>query len=63
MMPKIGILLLIFLAAILFSCGKGDGPEVGNPAPPISLSDLDGEAVSLESLKGKVVIVNLWSYT
>jgi len=58
------ILPLVLLAIILLSCKSG-GPEpkVGNPAPSLSLSDLNGNTVKLESLKGKVVILNFWSYT
>jgi hypothetical protein len=64
MIMKSKILPLIFLAVILLSCGEDkQAPEVGNPAPSLSLPDLNGESVSLESLKGKVVIMNLWTYT
>ena len=56
--------LLAFLVPVLLSCGKGgQAPEVGNSSPNVSLPDLNGELVSLESLKGKVVIINLWTYT
>lgn len=34
---------------------------VGKPAPPMSLETVDGAAVSLESLKGKGVILNFWA--
>jgi hypothetical protein len=58
------ILLLLFLTVILLSCQKvGQSPEVGKTAPSINASDLNGNTVSLESLKGKVVLINLWSYT
>ena len=64
MILKSKALPLIFLALILLSCGEDkQAPEVGNPAPSISLSDLNGDVVSLESLKGKVVIINIWTYT
>lgn len=32
-------------------------------APPFNLKDLDGRPVSLDSLKGKVVVLNFWSKT
>lgn len=58
------VLLLLFLAVFLLSCQKvGQSPEVGKIAPSISAPDLNGNTVSLESLKGKVVLINLWSYT
>jgi len=57
--------LLITALLSLLSCGKKStqSAEVGNKAPEISLSDINGNMVSLESLKGNVVILNLWSYT
>jgi cytochrome oxidase Cu insertion factor (SCO1/SenC/PrrC family) len=58
------VVLVFLLGIALVSCQKsGSSPDVGKIAPPISLSDLNGNTVSLESLKGKVVIINLWSYT
>ncbi len=35
--------------------------EVGNQAPEISISHLDGSSMMLSELKGKDVIVNFWS--
>ncbi|MBL7828163.1 MAG: TlpA family protein disulfide reductase [Saprospiraceae bacterium] len=32
-----------------------------DPAPPFNLKNLKGESVSLESLKGKVVVVDFWA--
>ena len=32
-----------------------------DPAPPFSLQDLDGKPLSLEVVKGKVVLVNFWA--
>lgn len=34
---------------------------IGRPAPEFTLPDLDGNAVSLASLKGKVVVLDLWA--
>lgn len=34
---------------------------VGKPAPPITLSTLDGKQVALGDLRGKVVIVTFWA--
>ena len=37
-------------------------PWTGNPAPPpIELNTIDGEPLSLASLRGKVVLVNFWA--
>ena len=50
------------------ACGGGPGtgssqPEarVGQPAPPITATALDGTTVDLASLRGKPVIVNFWA--
>ena len=34
---------------------------LGKPAPGFNLTDLEGKSVSLESLKGKPVVLNFWS--
>ena len=38
-----------------------DGTGSGDPAPTFSLTDLDGNAVSLQSLRGKVVVLDLFA--
>lgn len=68
-MAKYRILTLVFLAVILMSCQRGgvkdraSSPKVGKPAPTLSLPDLAGNNVSIQDLKGKVVLLNFWSYT
>lgn len=37
------------------------GTELGRYAPPINLADLTGRTISLESLRGQVVLLNFWS--
>jgi thiol-disulfide isomerase/thioredoxin len=39
----------------------GAGPFPGNPAPDFTLEDLDGNEVSLTSLRGKAVYLNFWA--
>ena len=36
-------------------------PLVGKPAAPFALTTFDGEPISLESLRGRVVVVNFWA--
>jgi cytochrome c biogenesis protein CcmG/thiol:disulfide interchange protein DsbE len=36
-------------------------PFVGKPAPQFALQDLQGQKVSLDSYKGKAVLVNFWA--
>jgi len=47
-------------AATALSCGPARKPEV-RAAPPFDLPDLNGGRVSLDSLKGKVVVVDFWA--
>jgi len=37
------------------------GPQVGSPAPEYQATTLQGEAVTLASLQGKPVLLNLWA--
>jgi peroxiredoxin len=39
----------------------GGGTQTGQPAPLFSLTDIDGNAVSLQSLRGKVVVLDLFA--
>lgn len=43
------------------SVAVGGHPLVGDPAPAIDLATLDGEEVSLASLRGRPVLVNFWA--
>jgi thiol-disulfide isomerase/thioredoxin len=37
------------------------GLAIGKPAPPLVLHTLDGQAISTDSLRGKVVILTFWA--
>jgi thiol-disulfide isomerase/thioredoxin len=43
------------------SLTKTESKDEAKPEPELTLKDLDGKDVSLESLKGKVVLVNFWA--
>jgi|HubBroStandDraft_6_1064221.scaffolds.fasta_scaffold177961_2 thiol-disulfide isomerase/thioredoxin len=43
------------------SLTKTESKDESKPEPELTLKDLDGKDVSLESLKGKVVLVNFWA--
>jgi cytochrome c biogenesis protein CcmG/thiol:disulfide interchange protein DsbE len=36
-------------------------PLVGRPAPPFTLTTLDGQPVALEKLRGRVIVLNFWA--
>ena len=50
-------------AALLLACGSGESspPVVGKPLPPYRVATLAGDSVSVASMKGKVVLLNLWA--
>ncbi len=51
-----GLAAIICVAAIAFASAT-----VGNPAPALDVTELDGQAFDLSALRGKVVIVNFWA--
>ena len=52
-----------FAAAIALAAAPAAAkePKVGQPAPPVELTLIDGSKVTLASLKGQVVLVNFWA--
>ena len=54
---------LLALLAYGFRLNPRDVPSplVGRPAAAFSLSSFEGQSVSLESLRGKVVVLNFWA--
>jgi len=53
-------LLLLLTSACVASDNAGP-PRVGAPAREYEATTLDGESVTLESLRGTVVLLNLWA--
>lgn len=54
---------LVALVA-LTGCAAGDRggpPRIGEPAREYAAATLDGEQVTLESMRGRVVLLNLWA--
>ncbi len=37
------------------------GPQVGQPAPPFALTTIDGRKVTLDSYRGKTLVLNVWA--
>lgn len=52
--------IFIFFLVCLLGCSAG-GMEAGYEAPGFRLKDLDGETVSLEALRGRIVVVDFWA--
>lgn len=54
----------VVLAAVILGCSQSDAPappRPGFPAPAYRAVDMQGQMVSLESLKGDVVLLNMWA--
>ncbi len=52
------------LAALTVACARADAPEPprpGSPAPSYEAANMQGDTVSLESLRGNVVLLNMWA--
>jgi peroxiredoxin len=58
-MRRLAVVLLSVLAVA--ACGPAPKSQGAKLAPPFDLPDLNGGRVSLESLKGKVVVVDFWA--
>lgn len=63
---KIAVLVIV-ISTILIAVGCSGGgesggvPAPGKKAPSFELKTLDGETISLESLRGRPVLVNFWA--
>ena len=55
---------LLCLAALLSGCGQAPPPDVlveGRRLPALTLTNFDGTRASIDSYRGKLVILNVWA--
>jgi len=55
------IILLLFALVTVSGCGSTGGSIRGKLAPDFTLSDLEGNPVSLSDFRGKTVLINFWA--
>jgi cytochrome c biogenesis protein CcmG, thiol:disulfide interchange protein DsbE len=53
--------LFLALPIILSGCVENSAPKIGETPPAISCNDVNGEYISLNRLKGNVVLIFFWS--
>ncbi|MDO8536226.1 MAG: TlpA disulfide reductase family protein [Candidatus Omnitrophota bacterium] len=59
---KFGKVFIFALAlSMLGACSQGSAIEIGEKAPDFSLTDINGNTVSLSSFNGKVVILDFFA--
>jgi peroxiredoxin len=55
------LVLLLSLPIFLYGCTEQSVPKIGETPPVISCNDVTGEYISLNRLKGGVVVIYFWS--
>ena len=60
MKPSIALVLVAFSAPVIYAY-EGDVARVGGAAPGFQATSTDGAAVSLEGLRGKVVLLDFFA--
>lgn len=62
-LPVLLAVLVVMLAVQVLARFRGGGDVIaeGQRAPDFTLSDLEGNSVSLSDVRGKVVMLNFWS--
>jgi thiol-disulfide isomerase/thioredoxin len=60
-MKRRSVVVAMASGLVMAACGAAPKAKEAKAAPPFDLPDLNGGRVSLDSLKGKVVVVDFWA--
>ena len=60
-MKSVSILAGLALLSVAAAAADADGPKVGDAQPAWHFTDLQGNNVTSDSLKGKVVVLDFWA--
>ncbi len=62
MMPELARRIRLALLAVAAAASMGAAkPQVGELAPPLEMTMIDGSKVTLAQLRGQVVVLNFWA--
>lgn len=59
--PRLGLLLALALLLAACSGGQSAMPKVGQPAPDLTVTTLNGDTIKISELRGQVVLLNFWA--
>jgi thiol-disulfide isomerase/thioredoxin len=55
------VVVMSFASVLAWESGAFGGTEIGQPAPPLVVEELDGQHFDLGALRGKVVVITMWA--
>ncbi len=57
----LGLFVLLAIVAVGLLSSQQGPVTIGSPAPNFTLTTFDGQQITLEALRGKVVVINFWA--
>ncbi len=57
------VLVMILILSMAACASPSPSPQIARKASPFTLKTMDGDSVSLDALKGRLILINFWSTT